>query len=120
MNQTENKIDSVRPITTPEPWRVAQTAGGGFRIIDQLDRMVALFVVHENHDTRGGSPYRVDVANANANLMSAAPELLDAVRNLLPWAKAYIETQRTALHGSAEFKRIEWANEAIAKAEGRA
>lgn len=51
-------------------------------------------------------------------LQMAAADLLDALEDLLPWATAYAERQRTRLHGSAEFQRITRAKAAIAKAKG--
>ena len=60
----------------------------------------------------------IDPLVPTTNLALAAPELLAAVLDLLPWAMTYIESQRTPLHGDMPFDRITKACEAVSIALG--
>jgi hypothetical protein len=67
-------------------------------------------------NTSDGGGEHVDQNGANARLMAAAPELLAALKNILPLARAYLK--RAPSHpGHA---KIADAYDAIEKAEGRA
>ena len=57
-----------------------------------------------------------DEALANAKLISAAPDLLDILRDLLVWGRAHI----SPVHDTAAHLLLVRAFEAIAKAEGGA
>lgn len=74
---------------TPGPWEpVSQHDFHRFTIRDVLSRIIATTPGNANTtDQRLGSPYRAEVNKANAQVMAAAPELLDA----LEWALDVVE-----------------------------
>jgi hypothetical protein len=84
---------------TPGPWKVAKVRHGDGRVAIGIDAGTKHWVARIPEDTEHG----FEREEANANLMSAAPELLDALKEVL------------REHGLPKQKWIDL----IAKAEGR-
>lgn len=72
---------------TPGPLSVAKQLGpadcDSFNVLDQLSRTVARCEALPNADNRPGSPYTPETAEANAYLIAAAPDLLQALEEFL-------------------------------------
>jgi hypothetical protein len=86
---------------TPGPWEV-QVFDGRIEVVDASGAVVLVF--------RNASAETL----ANARLIAAAPELLEALRDVLRIAKA------ASIGVTGNAKRIERAESAIAKATGGA
>lgn len=84
---------------TPGPWR-----RNGHTSIESKDRWIA------STDSGGVKGFSEDVANAH--LIAAAPELLEALKAALP------HLQWANIHGSRCDEQIAQTQAAIAKAEG--
>jgi len=118
MKTTPNDSKATATAHTPGPWKVTEWTyqqGKEARcMIEAANDAVATVTDLWCMDDRAAE------REANARLIASAPDLLHALELLLPWAKTYIETQRTPLHGKGEFQRIEIARAAIARAKGEA
>lgn len=92
---------------TPKPWEISPAPRGGFDIMAQMGPVkgIVASMRPEIIDSRG------DRTIANSHLIVAAPELLDALKDML---NPIYQSK-----GKADFIRIEQARAAIAKAEGR-
>ncbi len=69
----------------------------------------------ETKHTPGPAPRGIDERDANARLIAAAPDLLDALRLLLDGLQTYAPE---FMHGLPKADYIRAARAAIAKAEG--
>lgn len=90
---------------TPGPWAVQLTDG--------VADMVHASAEHNNFGTivdLDGSEFDYDMSLANARLIAAAPELLEALKRSLSWLSSY--------PGGGATKVYEQAREAIDKAKG--
>ena len=100
-----------KPEYTPGPWKVVEPKNPGpqqenDRLIATEDRKhVAETFQYQNHDNKNGPSI------ANAHLIAAAPELLDACRSLLACVNRNEPTR-----GMISQASIERAKTAIAKA----
>lgn len=101
---------------TPGPWCLRHSRDGsgdvGIGAPDINNVIAECFAAMRSREERA-----VDEALANARLIAAAPELLEALRALLPLAKGY-ETPHASLRALVP-GWIALAEAAIAKAEGR-
>lgn len=106
---------------TPGPWDyVASTRHHGPYITSEFGTTIADFYTMTKPDcpsTANGGPskpvhFMAEMADANARLAAAAPDLLEAAKSLLdciPYNKI----------SASKLEKIESARAAIAKAEGR-
>jgi hypothetical protein len=96
-----------RTMHTPAPWTV-QAA---------IDETGAHVFASAQHGAAGGLVTVADLilSDADARLIAAAPELLEACRNVAGWVSEYDERLT-----EAQRKAIQITKDAIAKAEGRA
>ena len=94
---------------TPGPWDIHESEG---RIeIHPADDIDGLRVIA---DLVFGDTLSADECRANARLIAAAPDLLEALKQILPMAeKAYCQL------GAIGWKEIEYARQSINRAEGR-
>jgi hypothetical protein len=95
---------------TPGPWRLptaaeAQRWGVHFLILDSEGGSLA--------NAEPGFPMELGTVVANARLMAAAPELLEACRRLLKFNEELSEEVGVSAH----YPSSEFARKAIAKAE---
>lgn len=103
---------------TPGPWEV--------RIDDaSMPRVAAgLFVIAIVYGTTPSRKGRAKDLDANARLIAAAPDLLDALQILTNEAQGFMSQALAETHGVTNMRvlslRIDEARIAIAKAEGRA
>lgn len=88
---------------TPGPWRAIKAPHGVIDILDGRDRDIV---------TVYGGGVETESQEANAHLMAAAPDLLDALRTLT-------DNIEHAFPGLAHLGPVAFARSAIAKAEGR-
>ena len=100
---------------TPGPWTVDEHQGNGDLVVRSLDSDD--IVANCQSDSYGLAEQReMEMERAaNAQLMSSAPELLAALKNLLGYATGEWQPEDEA---SLAGHGIEPAREAIAKAEG--
>jgi hypothetical protein len=116
MNTSAPSVASV-PSHTPGPWTVGDDSPNDYEgpMIDTRDRVVAVITIdHENEST--------PEERANAQLISAAPDLLAALQAAVEYLEAYrpkgkirdIFTQLNAHENGA----LKPARAAIAKATG--
>jgi hypothetical protein len=79
---------------TPGPWNIDSDAEGcgSFAIWDSLARKIGSTRPLADYDKRPGSPMLAEVNEANARLIAAAPELLDAVTEFVRLGKAGADT----------------------------
>lgn len=115
-DQTVGRIEQLTH-TTPGPWRVQD--GAFARKTSNYDRTYRLAVLGPAKN--GSSPtvaYGVGEwggeGTANAHLIAAAPQLLDALREMIA-----IYDGRRDLLGATTAAKLARAEAAIAKAEGR-
>ena len=109
-----------RPAYTPGPWRVKQTGFTYFRDLTILGEdwqgeetpIAAALVRNALHPYGRADKARAEI-EANARLIAAAPELLEALEAVLPDLEHYVAT-----HGPGPDKRLAIARAAIAKARG--
>jgi hypothetical protein len=94
---------------TPGPWE-ARWPKFDALILDAAERVIASVSFNDHADTE---------CEANAHLLAAAPELLDALKNLIPLAEYAPDELGTAKEAAEAKNQIELARVAIAKAEGR-
>lgn len=92
---------------TPGPWKA--TKGGEIRAVQDSIEITIAVTFDLREDDRGTKK------EANARLIAAAPELLEALRDLAGWAEMY----RDSVAYESGRKHIYAARAAIAKAEGR-
>jgi hypothetical protein len=96
---------------TKAPWKVKKskepdnTGGYDYAIIDSQEKIIAETFEHVGKTKNG---YEKRPAEANAKLISAAPELLEALKNVIKFWESgcFIDAE------------IEQAKQAIKKAEG--
>ncbi len=109
---------------TPGPWSLTQQGEGDYA--SHLGEHGS-FCITANHGQvviaqRGGVPTRAAEFVANAHLISAAPDLLDALNSLRNEAVGFLAMADSAAHGQTNLaclqRRIDAADAAIAKAEG--
>lgn len=107
-----------RSVHTPGPWKTDCTDADGFSFVGSREALVAI-VQYELF----GSPSQA-VAMANARLIAAAPDLLEACRRLEDQFAAYAANWRGDENGWVDRIGLpqdrEFARAAITKAEGRA
>ena len=94
------------PAHTPGPWDVEPK--GSRHFVDGADGLTVAYL------DRAGVRERSEI-EANARLIAAAPELLEALEAVLPDLEHYVAT-----HGPGPDKRLAAARAAIAKAKGGA
>lgn len=99
---------------TPGPWR--PNVAGGADLIDARKRLVARAYDPEDDDAVTRE------AAANARLIAAAPDLLAALEDLLPYAAREIkrlnDTMVGSLYPAINLAKLDRAEAAIAKARG--
>ena len=93
-----------RPSHTPGPWDVEPK--GSRHFVDGADGLTVAYL------DRAGVRERIEI-EANALLIAAAPELIEALEAVLPDLEHYVAT-----HGPGPDKRLAIARAAIAKAKG--
>lgn len=93
---------------TPGPWRI-----NGSLITSQAAMALQVAIVYP--PKVGNAPRDIDERDANARLIAAAPDLLDALRLLLDGLQTYAPE---FMHGLPKADYIRAARAAIAKAEG--
>jgi hypothetical protein len=103
---------------TAGPWRISGFSGTGFHIFngpENTGRQVAL--VESTYQVKDA----YNEGDANAHLIAAAPDMLEALKNILPHLDEYIKWHHefnggcsVEIEDGADIIRI-----AIAKAEGR-
>lgn len=96
---------------TPEPWQVEEVAQDAPEIL----RQCGLCVTYNGEDIAYISPCEESEHHANANLIAAAPDLLEALVGLYD----LVSTQIASIP-DAQYAKVTAAAAAIAKAEGRA
>lgn len=98
---------------TPGPWVLSLVCGGNYTLLPESHKKHpshAIASIHENHGERNA---------ANAALIAAAPELLEAAKfalSLLEISEVYFAAERQAGAGKSTEDLI---RAAIAKAEGK-
>lgn len=71
----------TEPKHTPGPWKTQYNEfAKNWVVRDGLDRLVASTSSSHMVDTRPGSPYLPEVGEANALLIAAAPQTLEALK----------------------------------------
>ncbi len=98
---------------TPGPWSVSRYGGWKTDVRSAKGRRIAATFVQCQPKTPEGYVKQAATNEANACLIAAAPELLSALKRMLP------EANSSDLHLSPSFEVCEAARNAIAKAEGR-
>jgi hypothetical protein len=103
---------------TPGPWvwRGPNMLCGGERKSEDILRSADDGKPYGMHSAIIEHHWNDDVAKANANLIAVAPELLEALKLCLPYARAALD----AAGGINEYNATYAAEVAIAKAEGSA
>lgn len=99
---------------TPGPWRAVETIGG-YALIATRDGVLIAKVdcsISSNHWVKN-----IAESNANSRLISAAPELLEALENLLGRVIQDCELTHSE-YGASGREIITQAKQAIAKALG--
>lgn len=91
---------------TKGPWTVDARAMNSCGVTGQT-----AFVA--NCSPRAGGPMKVDECQANARLIAAAPEMLEALRQITEAFERYLSGSESRLY------EVTQARAAIAKAEGR-
>jgi hypothetical protein len=108
---SELKVGRIQQLThTPGPWKADITPrtgnyAGSFSV--EADGLVVC--------GRAGVPNRASESAANARLIAAAPDLLAALKLILPIAESYLKKAP----GHPDNGKLADARDAIAKAEGR-
>lgn len=100
---------------TPGPWYATLHESGSYRISQQPEG--GTFWIAETFSGLIGNE-----EEANANLIAAAPDLLEALQNLLSMAfiwKERMPSGSTALRNFEALPEVEAARTAIARAEGK-
>lgn len=97
---------------TPGPWRWDESWGA--IVVDRPDMQRLICPMWTGCDRACMGRDVVDEDLANARLIAAAPDLLEALKSCLPDLAHYVSK-----HGPGPDKRLDAARAAIAKAEGR-
>jgi len=105
---------------TPGPWAVKDTSTGSkfsdnWREIHAGKKVVVSSGSYTSSKYDGESVCGVRIMEANANLIAAAPELLESVNDFLAMAVAYNWTELPGCRGDL----LQRARAAIKKAEGQ-
>lgn len=102
---------------TPGPWALSHVCGGNYTVLPESHKKHAshaIASVHENHGEENA---------ANARLIAAAPELLEALK-VMKVALRQLENMTAELLSDADCRELSKAHNqaraAIAKAEGSA
>jgi len=103
MNTTTEIPATPRPAHTPGPWAILPNTPHFVRAMHPAEGMQPVATVYH---------FNGELA-ANARLIAAAPELLEALEAVLPDLEHYVAT-----HGPGPDKRLAIARAAIAKARG--
>lgn len=101
---------------TPRPWIV----GHWQRSVvapNKLGLLVAQIATGSVASTAGSSSIDEDEARANANLISAAPDLLEVVKAFVVETVDYATLNK--LGDPEQQHNVKWARSVIAKAEGK-
>ena len=107
----------TRPAHTPGPWEVGGKVGlycDDVQITSNKEP-VAIAVPRRSYDILSLARRSPAELAANARLIAAAPELLEALEAVIPDLEHYVAT-----HGPGPDKRLALARAAIAKATGGA
>jgi hypothetical protein len=104
---------------TPGPWTLALYDNGCFTVTGTMGDMHGAILC-----SRSDVPDRfVGEGSANAHLIAAAPELLEALKSLTNEARGFLSMADPEAHGQTNLRcldrRIDEAEAAVAKAEGR-
>ena len=100
---------------TPGPWALGHENGHGFDVVHEIAPNCGhLLIVSECHTQKSYLGHEIDrdAAQANARLIAAAPELLEALETLAAYANGRFGRNP---YGIPEYKT---ALQAIAKAKG--
>ena len=103
-----------RPAHTPGPWTIHESAFSSSLVKELHIGTSTRTAACVYDDCAAGILARSEV-EANARLIAAAPELLEALEAVLPDLEHYVAT-----HGPGPDKRLAIARAAIAKAKGGA
>ena len=90
---------------TPGPWSVGVPGPNGCPTIGTNYGLMTAMIAHSRNE-----PDQVEECNANANLIAAAPDLLEALERI-----AELFDPQSMVGGAA----LEYANSIIAKAKGQ-
>lgn len=103
---------AIKTKYTPGPWELSDSSVWGTSPLNARFRIA---------DIRQHSPMNGIDSKANASLIAAAPELLEALRNLLAKADQYIPYRKDGWNGDdrENWEIIDAARIAITKAEGK-
>ena len=99
---------------TKGKWSIELTKHGDFLIISTEDDLFPHFGASEKHSLITDIPGATDNTEANAHLISAAPDMYEALK-LLVERMGEIQNQYPI---TLELPRV-WAEKALAKADGR-
>lgn len=109
---------------TPGPWNVSASQVSGRGYSRHIDTPHGRIISIGSHDIRSGGthasytqafddlPFSMEVAEANARLIAAAPDLLKALTAASDWIDAQLGEPRTLIQGMVQ--------QAVAKATGEA
>lgn len=98
---------------TPGPWKFSGVSSAGRRIYHSTDTTVYHICTIPESDP--GNPKTVDTMDADARLISAAPEMLEALKS----ARGWVATHAMQTYSRVASKELEAIDALIAKAEGR-
>ena len=100
---------------TPGPWNVTDNSWETSTVYDEDGRPVALCPIDERCDEENQQTYE-RIKEANALLIAAAPDLLEALHRIMDYAHTGAAVRDIDTSEQPEFVA---ARAAIAKAEGR-
>lgn len=102
---------------TPGPWLYYKNDfTGGFTLRDSINRLIGSTSSPSGVDARLGSPYTRYGCEANARLIAAAPELLEALEDVREWISNWDPNFTHDPEWQESATRIDVA---IAKAKGK-
>jgi len=97
-------------------WQVCEVeCVAGFRIIPEGSERAVAIAIQRDPNAHGLDGISADEALRHARLIAAAPELLEALKDLIGWVPGGVH-----FHTDAPQKAVERASAAIAKATGGA
>ena len=99
---------------TPGPWGYEMHVDGAFEVYSETGNSKGGYLVITDRHQHSNFA----AMNANARLIAAAPELLNALRTLLAEYNGAIDGDRTGNYGFDQFEEVVAARAAIKNATG--